>query len=470
MFIGRSIELGKLTALTSAPSSIAVVYGRRRIGKSELLKEAFKNNKVFFFEGLENRSTRVQLKNFGTQISEYSGQPAAVPESWHAALTQLNSLLDREQHCVVVFDEFQWMANYRSEVVSELKLFWDRYWSKLKSRMVLVLCGSIASFMIKGVVRSKALYGRTDTVIHLQPLMLSEIREFLPQLGIEELFLTMFVFGGVPKYLELIKNEPSIILAIQKLAYTADSYFQHEYERIFVSHFGAKRQYQEIVRLLAAHHAGLTRIQISKLTGYSPGGRLSDKLFDLESAGFIRSYAPFNRKLGGAYTRYILSDPYLRFYFAFIEPNLEKSRNQKDVFRGIAQSSAFQSWLGFAFEHWCLDHRALLASILEFAAVDYTAGPYWGRRQDKSFQIDLILDRADNVVTLCEAKYRSILAASPLIQEVEKKVEFLRPEIGSKTIQKVLITKSEPSPTLHDYFFRILTCKQLVEHATALKL
>lgn len=472
MFVGREEELSKLRRLATSASNIVVIFGRRRIGKSALIKEAFKDQVSFCFEGLENQPTHEQLKHFVWQLQEYSGSAPQSASNWREALIQLNPLItkQKEKEVVIVLDEFQWMANYRTEIVSDLKFIWDKYWSKSNYKVTLVLCGSIASFMIRGVIKSKALYGRADTVIHLKPLKLYEIKLMLPHLGVDELFLATLLFGGIPKYLSLLQQEPSIVLAIQKLAFTADSYFQHEFERIFVSHFGRKKQYEQIVQLLAHHRYGLTRTEILALTRSSAGGRVSEKLSNLESAGFITSYPPFDRAPNSRYAKYALSDPYLKFYYAFIKPNLVKSSEQPDAFKRIFQSQAFASWLGLAFEHWCLDQRKLLASYLGFAGIDYRAGPYWGKSQDKNFQIDLLFDRSDSVLTVCEAKYRSTLEVSKLTSEVEAKVAAITPEIGSRTLQKVLITKSVPTAALDNYFFKTVTCAQLIDYAVALKL
>jgi hypothetical protein len=353
------------------------------------------------------------------------------------------------------------MANYQSRIVAELKLVWDQYLSRLPG-VTLILCGSIASFMVTKVLRSNALYGRTDLHIHLKPFTIKETSQMLAGKGFSEALESHLFTGGIPKYINLLRDDVSIRFALQKHAFTATGYFVSEFDRIFVSHFGRNPDFRKIITILAQHPYGLWRKEIAHLTGAQEGGVLSTHLDDLEAAGFISSQIPFDKKSNSRLKKYFLTDAYMRFYFAFIAPQINRitSGVNKDIFLKLSQTGAFYEWMGRAFEYFCIQHAAVIAQLLGFSGIDFTCGPFFRTSSDKSpgVQIDLLFDRADNVVTLCEMKYSLTEPGISIISEVEKKVEKLKEYIGRKTIQKVLITLTPPGKELvaSGYFYRII--------------
>lgn len=470
MFVGREYELKQLDKfLRNEKQSVAVIYGRRRIGKSELIRRSLQKRNAFFFEGLENRPQKSQIANFILQLGRQVESLTAnqTPKTWREAFFLLEKPLKKKPACIVL-DEFQWMANYRREIVADLKMVWDQCLSSIP-RVHLILCGSIASFMITKVIKSNALYGRTDLVVHLKSFCLAETKRLLHQKGIDEVIDAQMLLGGVPKYLELIGNWPSVHLAIEELAFCENGYFLDEYDRIFTSHFGKNRDYEKIVRVLVAHPYGLFRKELSKLTGIALGGRLSDMLSNLKSAGFITSVIPFDKGSASKTIKYFIHDAYLRFYFAFIQPNRKKieSAPPKGLFTRITQSGKFYAWRGRAFEFLCIDHAQKLAELLGFSAVDYLYGPYFRSASAKitGVQIDLLFDRADKVITLCEMKCSRTPLGKKIIEEIEKKVKILESFFPSKTIQRVLVVHGELTSTIKDsgYFYRIVKARELVK-------
>ena len=462
MFVGRTKELGQLRQLIqNNKSSIGVIYGRRRIGKSELIKKAFNQHSKLIFEGLENRPKQEQINSFVFQLRYQLGKEHGdiSIKSWKEAFILLYEEL-KQKPVHVILDEFQWMANYRNEIVSELKLVWDLYISKIEG-ITLILCGSIASFMIKKVIKSSALYGRADLIIHLKGFLLPETREILADKGTQEIIDAYMFLGGVPKYLDLIREKPSVRLAIEELAFTETGYLTDEFQRIFISHFGKKRGYRKIIHSLAKHPYGLFRKQISEESGVDLGGGLTGYLTDLESAGFISSSTPFNKNKNSKLLKYRLSDPYMRFYFSFIEPNLKriKSGSTSSYFAQLTQKGAFNAWIGIAFENLCIEHAIKISEILGFSGIDYSFGPYFcAPGKDSGVQIDLLFDRNDKVITLCEMKYTLAPVGIGIIQDVERKVNLLRNKFKQKTIQKVLISLSPPTKDLiaMGYFFKVI--------------
>jgi AAA+ ATPase superfamily predicted ATPase len=468
-FIGRERELELLQALgRRGRAAIAVVYGRRRIGKTELIRRAFAAERVLSFEGIENESKQRQIQNFLFQLSTQCGLdiPVPRPREWHEAFFLLRDAVGKKP-TVIILDEFQWLANYRYECVAELKMIWDQYLVQ-QPQTRLVLCGSIASFMIGKVIRSKAMYGRTDQVIHLQEFHLPESRVMLQEHGRDEVMEAQMMVGGVPLYLDLLRGSPSIHAAMEETAFRPHGYFVEEYERIFTSHFGRNADYSAIVQALAKQPYGMSRKQLIKAAGVTAGGSLSEHLFNLETAGFIRSVTSVDRGPDARAVRYLLTDAYLRFYYAFIRPNRKKIASASgDIFARIAQSPRYRSWMGRAFENLCLQHSGRIAECLGFSGIDYSVGPYF-RSADAvadGVQIDLLFDRADNTLTLCEMKYQRAAVDAKVVEEVERKVAVLESRCPGKTIQKVLVSRSAMTAGVErqSYFYRHIAATELLE-------
>ncbi len=443
-FVGRKQEIADLHTMATHPKpSIAVVYGRRRIGKTALITKTLDEQTYISIEGTEHLSDREQKKRFCIQVEENIGISIKhVPTTWYELFQLITPSLQKNPQ-VVVFDEFQWLANYRKDIVGDLKLVWDRHWSKI-SGVNLILCGSIASFMKDKVIKSNALYGRVETVIHLQALKLRETQHLLG-CGIEEATTAYLLTGGIPQYLALLTRYNSVHLAMDALAFQKNGYFTNEYHRIFSSHFGRNPELEKIVRFLGRHGYGVRRAKLAATKNISDGGRLTQHLDNLEAAGFITKVLPFNAKAKSTLLRYELTDAYLRFYFDFIEPNenLINSNSSSTLFSTrIAKSPTYRAWLGRSFEYLCRYHAEEIAESLGFAAVDYTHGPFFKRsnKATEGVQLDLVFSRADNVLVVCEMKYRQRPIGKEVIQELTRKELVLQKIFPTKTIQPALIS------------------------------
>ena len=470
MFVGRTSEKKLLQAAVAAPGPrVALIYGRRRVGKTSLIRAALGKTPALFIEGLENQSQQSQIATFLRQIKEQTGKDAGPATNWEDALLGLHRVLGKKR-MVIVLDEFQWLANYRQELISALKMVWENYLSRMPGR-TLILCGSIASFMTTKVLRGSAFHGRVDTVVHLQGFLLAETAALLKGRGFSEVLDAQSFTGGVPKYLELLAGAPSVQLGMEREAFTANGYFVDEYQRIFVSHFGKNAEYERLVRALAGAPYGLLRKELAAVAKVEEGGMLSQRLYDLEAAGFITSHRPFDKAADSRLIRYLLSDPWMSFYYAFLRPKLKQIQTggRTDLFAAVRQSGAFRSWMGRAFELVCIRHTAQLAAALGFAGVDYEAGPWFRapRRQLPGVQIDLAFARADHVITLCEMKRQSAPVGKAVIAEVERKAAILQGEYPRHTIQRVLVSDGPVSREVErsGYFFRILTASELVDQA-----
>lgn len=471
-FVGRQRELQLIEHFIASPSpGICVVYGRRRIGKTTLLEQATKNRTSLRIEGVEGRSRKQQIEAFLFQLHRHIHENS-LPEvsekaaNWMEAFALLADIfreLPDDQSKVIVLDEFQWMANYRADVVGDLKMVWDAYLSKIPG-MKLVLCGSIASFMYGKVIRSKALYGRIEQSIHLQAMELGETAQLLPQSGFDEVLLAQMLYGGVPEYIRLAAKEPSVALSPATLAFSRGGFLFDEYDRIFISHFGKNDDFQKIVEILSAHPNGLTRPEVVSKLGLDHGKTTSSHLADLESAGFIHSWQRPDKP--GAKTKklYVLSDAYLRFFFAFVHKRRAEIRDgdPEVIYGDIRNSGAWHAWAGTAFEAVCLQHRKKIAQLLGFSGIRYHSGPFFEAGENAS-QIDLLFDRDDKVFTLCEAKHQITPVGKTIIQEVERKAQRLVTLYPKRSVHRVLLVSGDVSGEVErsGYFYRIIRAEEL---------
>lgn len=465
-FVGREKNLHSLKEFLSRPSAeIAAVYGRRRVGKSTLIEHAISkyvqaDAQVIKLEGLEGQSSAKQIANFVSQLEEQGYKISKGKLNWPQTLNLLVQKAPNKQ-IIIFIDELQWMANYRNDFVSNLKLLWDKKLSKIPG-LKLILCGSIASFMIKKVIHSKAFFGRIETVLHIRPFELNETMQMLPNHNKEDVLRYHMIVGGIPLYLLMLRKEQSLILGLNKLAFLSEGFFFREYERIFISHFGSQKRYELIIKSLSNHPQGLTRLEIAKKIKAPLGGKFSEQIDNLLSAEFIGEFKPIFSKESSKLSKYYLKDPYLKFYFTFVKPNIEKIKNEQvDLFLKIANSPKYYSYLGYAFENMCLSHTKKIAKILGISGIEYNTGVLY----DKNVQIDLIFDRADGVLSLCEIKYQQQSINTSIIDEIEKKHGLLQKRYPRRTIQNVLITNSPPTKDLvvKDHFSKIILGVELID-------
>jgi hypothetical protein len=469
MFVGRTGELRLLeSALASDKSELVVIYGRRRIGKSALVAQFLQDKPhVFAFEALEDASTQAQLSHFARGLAALLKEPLleeTVFKDWDRAFgyfTRNVLSADRDKAKYIVhFDELQWMAAGKGALVSLLKYYWDNHWKS--RRVMLILCGSVSSFMINNVIKSKALYGRTTVEINLKGLQPCEAAAMLgKKRSDEELLKYILVFGTVPKYLELVDTKRSFNENMNTLCFSKTGVMVNEVEKIFHSQFRKPQTYIKIIQqLIGGMH---TAKEMSELTGIVSGGGLTEYIENLINADLVTSCIPFDKKEGAKSTKYAISDEFLHFYLKYMKPNsrlIAGARSSK-VFETVSKSS-FDSWLGFSFERFCRKHAGHLASIMGFADEMLLAEPFF-KKGDEGFQIDLIFKRSDKVVVVCEIKHSVNRIATVVIPDVERKCRLLKIPRGY-TLQKSLISLYGPDTALADsrYFDYSVTLNDIL--------
>jgi AAA+ ATPase superfamily predicted ATPase len=467
-FIGRKHEIARLEAFIHLPrAGILVVYGRRRIGKTEMIEQTFRDRHILKFEGLERQNQADQITQVLYQAAQYFEQPYIAKLNFTSWVEVLDLIADHslEQEITLYFEELQWLANYEDKFISALKFVWD---NKLRHnpKLRVVLCGSSPSFMINQVIHSKALYNRSLYEMHLEPLSLSEMQLFLPKLSHQEIVLAGLTLGGIPEYLQYIRDSPSVFLGLCKNSFIKDSMFSREYERIFISSLNKNPYYQKIIHYLSLRRFA-TREEITKHLNIKSGGSITLLLNDLEQCGFIEKYQPYYLHSARGLYRYCIRDQYLMFYYKFIDPiqqNIQLGQYNAHPERAINLQS-YHIWMGYAFERLIRHNQHHIAKILGIDGLPYRWGVFYNRetaREQPGYQIDLLFEHSQHVFTICEIKYHTDLVGPTVITDMEQKLALF-PNDKKQTIKKVLITTLGATQSLIDraYFDRMITIDDL---------
>ena len=417
--VGRQKEQCELTEVfNSKKAEFVVVYGRRRIGKTFLIEEFFKAKKCIYFHvtGVQDGLLKEQLAEFAKAIGKtfYSGATIAASTTWMKALDELNNAingLEKSQKIILFIDELPWMATKRSRILQALDYYWNHYWSKNKN-LKLVICGSSASWIIKNIIYNEGgLHNRYTCNLPIKPFSLYETKEFLKSKNIElnnkQLLQLYMAIGGVPHYLDRIKKGLSAAQNIEQLCFKETGILFSEFEKLFKSLFDDAKTYIELIRIISKLREGVSRPFIEKHSKLSTkGGVLTDRLNDLEQAGFIKSFLPFKHQRQGI--SYRITDEYTYFYLKWIEPEKRALwSNESGHWLHKTNSPIFYSWMGYAFESVCFKHIAQIQKALNISpgskAGTWRFSPRRGSK-DKGAQIDLLFERNDDAVTICEIK------------------------------------------------------------------
>ncbi|MEI8300113.1 MAG: ATP-binding protein [Chlamydiota bacterium] len=467
-FVGRHAEWKRLITLgKSQESSILIVYGRRRVGKTELLEQVYADRNILKFEGIRGKSQEAQMAHVLWQLSEYV-QNSLIAKlkvtSWIEVFKLIHDSLT-EGAWTVYFEEIQWLADYKDAFISELKFAWDNYF-RYRQQCLVILCGSSPSFIVNQVIFSKSLYNRSQSELHLREFGLAETREFLSNRSHREVMDAYLTVGGIPEYLKWCKTSSSVFSSICINTFTPDSFFSTEFDRVFVSSLAENKHYKKIIEFLGCVRFA-SREEILHYLKTSSSGYISEILKDIELCGFIEKYTPYNLNEESTLSRYCISDQYLQFYYKFIKPEITeiKRGTYQDNPTLAIKMDSYQKWLGYAFERFCRHRHLLIAKILGFHGIHYRAGAFFTKKTQTTtpgFQFDLVFDRDDQVITLCEMKYSQGKIGPSIIEEFERKLELF-PNLKRKTIQKVLVTTEGASDSLltRHYFDQIITLDSL---------
>ena len=469
MFIGRQYELSEISDSLNDKSKaqLIIIYGRRRVGKSTLIRKSLDSRKkILWFEGIEGASTAVQIDQFLNDLSKQSGKVKLGAKNWREVFQGLGELIEKG-HWHIVFDEFPWLGVGRTKIVSDLKLYWDR-WAATNPNLSLFICGSVASYMVKHVIHSKALHNRKTLEICLPSLSPQETALFIKHRSHREKAQLYMCLGGIPKYLEQIDPKKSLEQNLNRHCFKPNGFFILEYETLFKEQFRSIKVYEQIIQALAESPKNLNELQ--DYVGVTKGGGFADQLKNLIAAQFVKEYTPISlTKVSRTRTKqYKIIDPFLIFYFRYIRLNrkvINLNRSNENLFRAIVVPS-FPQFQGFAFERFCEASIQKILKLLNLSLSDILdMGPYFQqkRKEFKGVQIDWLIQRRDDTWTIIECKFHSKPLGLDIVNEVKSKA--LRISIPDNvSIEYVLLTNLPPNKSVleSNTFNQIITLEELL--------
>ena len=471
--IGRKKETAELKRyINSGRAELIAVYGRRRVGKTFLINEVCRDNMVFHHTGLSpyNKKRKVtlkdQLQNFHFSLLRHGAEDTNVPKTWMEAFFMLEQLLvrmDNGNRQVVFIDEMPWMDTPRSGFLTAFEGFWNG-WANTRHNLCLVVCGSATSWMLDNFIEDKGgLYGRATNSMKLSPFTLKECEDFYKDRGVRmtryNIIQAYMALGGIPYYMNYFNPAYSLAQNIDELFFTRNPKLDDEFERLFNSIFDKAKDCMSIVKALSRRRYGYTRDEIAKITGINPNGDFTKMLKALCRSDFIIKYVPFG--YGKREEHYKLVDSFCWFWIHFKE---ERDIKETDFWQHHLKESEILSWRGIAFEEVCLQHITQIKQALGISGVSTreSALVVRGTKENSGMQIDLLIDRDDDIINVCEMKYmRStehlLFAYEETIRDRMVKLEDMN---KNKTIHMTLIS-TMPYDNADDVFQSVITVDDL---------
>lgn len=410
---GRKEEQEELRHVyNSGRAEFVVVYGRRRVGKTHLIREFFRDDLTFYHTALSPTDlepeglNEQQLQNFCISLSRAGMEWTERPRNWFEVFEALIQFLEQQpndKRWVVFLDELPWLDIPRSGFLSAFEHFWN-CWGAGQKNLMLIVCGSATSWVTDKIINNHGgLYGRTTHEIHLAPFTLHETEQYLATLNVVydryDILQAYMIFGGIPYYLNYLEPDKSLAQSVDKLFFRKNGRFRFEMEKMYRSVFIDAEKYMQLVRLLATRSRGFTRKEIAENAGLTQGGGLTTMLRVLEQSDFITTYVNYQHSSRDVY--YQLSDMFSLFVMRFVEG----SPKQSNFWQENLQSPSLNVWRGFAFEQVCFMHQEQIKRALGIAGVRAEICPWRSKSQDNGAQIDMLIVRADRIVNVCEIKF-----------------------------------------------------------------
>ena len=450
MLIGRTKEKQLLVdALHEEYSQFIAVYGRRRVGKTFLIREAYDYTFDFQFTGAAKLTARKQLVRFRRALKEHGQKDTPELTNWGDAFSELKRLINglKTGKKVVFLDELPWMDAPRSGFLSELESFWNG-WASARKDIVFVVCGSSTSWMVKKIIKNKGgLHNRLSHRISLKPFPLGLCEQLAQSRGLvfsrKQLLEAYMVFGGVPYYWSLLQKGASVTQEIDRLIFSPDGELNDEFEMLYASLFKKPEPYIRVIELLARKKMGMTRMELLAAGGFEDNGSFSDILKDLEWCGFIRSYSMMGYKKKS--DLFQLIDHYTLFYYEYIDGQ----RQGANYWKSMLGTPKYNTWCGLAFERTCLWHIDQIKKQLGISGI-LTNEYAWRCSGDESknlrgVQIDLLIDRSDGIIDICEMKYSKepYVISADYGRELQRKRDVLVEVTGTESAVHTIMVTTE---------------------------
>ncbi|MCC6371112.1 MAG: AAA family ATPase [Bacteroidia bacterium] len=408
MIIGREHEISILNKKLNSPKSeFIALYGRRRIGKTFLIRNLFEGKFTFKLTGLANATLEEQLANFNTALQEqYPKLKFQNAANWMQAFQQIKLVIakSKQKKKIVFIDELPWFDSPHSGFIPALEHFWNS-WASARKDILLITCGSAASWMINVLINNKGgLHNRVTQKIKIEPFTLRECKDLLKHKKIAlddyQIIQLYMVLGGIPFYWEAIEKGSSAAQSINQLCFESNSLLKNEFTNLYKSLFAKAERHEAIIEALAKKGMGLSRDEISKASKLANGGGLTRLLGELEESGFIRRYTPFGKKLRNSL--YQLSDFFSLFHIRFMKGQKTVEKNH---WLKMIDSPKHRSWSGYAFEQVCLAHIPQIKKALGISGLETETFAWRSTQSKNGAQIDLIISRRDGIINICEMKF-----------------------------------------------------------------
>jgi len=414
MLVGREKEQQVLLSALEADESLLIaVYGRRRIGKTYLIRQTYKNKFAFQHAGLSKGNMQEQLEAFSESLRQYGLKKFIEPKDWLEAFHLLEHLLEKKPQGkkIVFIDELPWMDTHKSKFLSALDSFWNG-WATGREDIIMVICGSATSWIINKVIRNRGgLHNRVNRQIDLQPFTLRECRLYADSrklnIGDRELLEAYMIMGGVPYYWSFFQRGESVAQTIDRIFFWHNAELEDEFAALYESLFKNSRSYISIVHALSTIKAGMTRADLLRNTGLSNNIVFQQALRELEQCGFIRKYQAYGKK--NREMMFQLMDQFTLFYYHFMENN--NSRDEQ-FWQHCLGHNNYNAWVGVAFERVCLWHERQIKVALGIGGI-HSSVCSWSyvptsKEKEQGFeggQIDMMINRADGHINICEMKF-----------------------------------------------------------------
>jgi uncharacterized protein len=463
MIIGRKKEIILLDEIINSSNSCFVaVYGRRRVGKTFLIRETFANQFAFYVSGASKGNTKRQLSNFYDALLNFGADKSEIPKDWFQAFKMLSKLMENNSSSrkIIFIDEMPWLDTPRSEFLSALESFWNQ-WASARKDIVLIACGSATSWIIKKIVNDHGgLHNRITHHIYLHPFTISETEQFLQarsfQLNRYQIIQTYMVLGGIPYYLDCLRPHLSITQNIDEIFFSATGILRNEFQNLFQSLFKNAEKHLKVIEALSKKDRALSRNEIAKLSKISNGGGLTVVLEELELCDFISKTYPFQGNVNGAL--YQIKDAFTLFYYRFM---FDAKHIKPNFWINNFDSPAYRQWSGVAFEKVCFNHVTQICKALSIAGVKTVETSWRDNNAKPKTQIDLLIDRKDQVINLCEIKFSegAFTIEKSYAEKLRNRLQVFKSH--SQTNKAVFLTMITTYPMIENAYSKELIVNKL---------